>query len=137
VMIGMTDAGWELLEALDGLDFGLPHDEQIARRFLGHLNTHATADMWGFREVLDAIASGVGRNELREHFRARLTKDYPTEKVYTESVAESTAQGYLSRARAWGMVSPGLTEHRYGLTQFGATVLDELNNGTLAAPAAV
>ncbi len=131
VKIGMTEAGWELLEALEGLDFSLPHDEAHAQRFLVHLNKYSKADLWGFRELLNAVAGDIGREALREHFRTRLTADYLTDKPATEAVAESTAQGYLSRTRAWGMVAPKMADRRYSLTDFGAAILDDINNGNL------
>lgn len=136
ILIGVTDAGWELLEAMDGLHFGLPHDPGVAHRFLAHLRRHAPADLWGFKEVLAAIAGEAGRNELREHFRHRLAADFPPDKAVTESVAESTAQGYLSRARAWGLVTPKLVGGRYELTEQGESVMDDLNDGDKRAPIA-
>ena len=131
VLIGMTSAGWDLLEATAGVDFGVPHDPAIARRFLAHLQDHSPGDVWGFRTALDAIAGGVGRLKLNEHFRSRLSDDFPIARGYTDSVAESTAQGYLSRSRAWGLVEPKLSDGQYAVTDFGREILDELLAGQL------
>ncbi len=139
VLIGLTSAGWDLLDAFDGLDFSLPHDDGIARKFINYLAQHAPSDLWGFREVLETVTTDVGRLELAEHFRARLTTDFPLKKGYTDSVAESTAQGYLSRSRAWSMIEPKLDGGRYRLTDHGEAILSEIKEGKLgqSAPLAV
>lgn len=122
--IGLTDAGWNLVEVFDGLDFSLPHDEEIARMFLQHQQQHAAPDLWGFRTALESAARGAGRVQMNEYFRTRLSADY-SHGEWKASVAESVASGYVSRARAWGLLEPKLHEGTYHLTASGQQVLDE------------
>jgi hypothetical protein len=120
--IGLTATGWELIKIFDGLDFSLPHAEEMAGRFLAHLGKHAPADFWGFRTALEASAQGAGRVELNEYFRKRLADDH-SDVQWKGSVAESVASGYVSRARAWGLIEPKLMDRKYVLTPAGDTAL--------------
>jgi hypothetical protein len=130
--IGLTESGWELVRIFDGLDFSLPHDDEITRRFLKHLRQHAAPDLWGFRTVLEGAARGAGRVEMSEYFRARLNNDF-LEDEWKESVADSVASGYVSRARAWGLLEPKLHGRVYRLTSAGQEALDEFSATVNAA----
>jgi hypothetical protein len=121
--IGLTEAGWELIQVFDGIDFSLPHAEEMASAFLGYLRAHAPADFWGFRTALEAAAGGAGRAETNEFFHRRLSADYPNVDWKT-SVADSVASGYVSRAREWGLVAPKLQERKYVLTPAGERTVD-------------
>jgi hypothetical protein len=114
IKVGVTAAGWKLLEELDGLTFERPHSHEHARRFLSHLSKHAHPDLWGFRTLLDALARGIGRVELNTHFLGQWD--------WKETVARSVAQGYIARGREWGLVAPKLVERRYEMTTFGREI---------------
>jgi hypothetical protein len=129
--IGLTEAGWELLNELDGLDFSLPHGEEIAERFLGYLERHARSDLWGFQMALDGAADGLGRVEMADFFAERLTADFSAVE-WKGSVAESVASGYISRARAWGLVEPKLKDRKYPLTAAGSKMLERFASATAA-----
>lgn len=122
--IGLTESGWKLVKVFDGLDFSIPHPEAIAERFLTHLGEHAPADLWGFRTALEGAANGDGRVAMNEYFRKRLDDDY-SEIEWKGSVAESVASGYVSRARAWGLMELKLAEGNYALTPAGEKLLSE------------
>lgn len=123
-LIGLTESGWQLVQIFDGLDFSLPHDDDIAWRFLAHLRQHAEPDLWGFRTVLEGAANNAGRVEMSEYFRVRLNNDF-SETEWKQSVADSVASGYVSRARAWGLLEPKLHDRAYLLTTAGQKALDE------------
>jgi hypothetical protein len=116
--IGLTASGWELVDVFDGLDFSIPHSDEIAARFLAHLAQHAPADLWGFRTALEGAGGGAGRVGMNEYFHKRLRDDYSAVE-WKSSVADSVASGYVSRARAWGLVEPGLEDGKYVLTPAG------------------
>jgi hypothetical protein len=128
--IGLTPLGWELVELFDGLDFSLPHDERTAHRFLGYLQQHAASDFWGFRTALEGAARGLGRAEINEYFHSRLTTHF-SEVKWKGSVADSVASGYVSRARAWGLLEPKLYDGAYRSTAAGEKLLNEFS-GTKA-----
>jgi hypothetical protein len=111
-LVGLTEAGWALLGSLDGLSLDLPHPPELMERFLAHLAHHAPADRWGFDHVLHIIADGPNREALVASF----TESHPE---WTASTASSVAQGYVARAREWGLVEPKLVESRYWLTDTG------------------
>jgi hypothetical protein len=117
--IGITEAGWRLLESLDGITFERPHSIEHARRFLAHLHEHAPADVWGFRTLLEAVSRRIGRVDLNAHF--------VEQRDWKESVATSVAQGYVARSREWGMVVPKLVDGRYELTTFGREMLNDMS----------
>jgi hypothetical protein len=119
--IGLTEAGWELLQELEGVSFERPHAPDHARRFLGFLQAHAPEDLWGFTFLLEVVGHGVGRLELNARFLAA--------RDWKESVATSVAQGYLARSREWGLVTPKLVEGRYELTTFGREMRKALAAG--------
>jgi hypothetical protein len=124
--LGLTQSGWELLGVTDGLSFALPHEDAIAWSFLQHLRQHAPADLWGFVTALEAAANDVGRLAMTEWFRLGLVEDF-SQNQWKRSVAESVASGYVSRARAWGLLEPKLDSGLYRLTAPGHKALDELS----------
>jgi hypothetical protein len=130
--IALTEAGWHLLEVFDGLAFSIPHDPNVARRFLAYLQHHARADLWGFCTVLEGAARGAGRIQMMEYFRARLLDDF-TVTMWKESVAASIAQGYVSRARAWGLMEPKMLDSAYRATAAGRRALDDFSDAPVAS----
>ena len=123
LLLGLTPAGWDLLHRLDGISLSLPHPPDLATAFLSHLRQNAPGDWWGFRTVLNAVAQEPNRAELVEAFREARPD-------WTESVAGTNAQGYVARAREWGLVEPKQTAGRYALTDFGAGYLGSANGAT-------
>lgn len=116
--IGITESGWELIKLFNGLDFSIPHSDETGERFLAHLERYAPADLWGFRIALEGASQDAGRVEMNEYFRKRLTDDY-ADVEWKGSVAGSVASGYVSRARAWGLIEPKLKDSKYALTPAG------------------
>lgn len=112
LLIGMTEHGYDLLEALDGISLEMPHPPEMAERFLGHLLRFAPRDRWGFWKVLNAVETGITRAELTESFR----RDRPE---WSPVQASTIASGYVARAREWGLLQPRLENGRYQLTEFG------------------
>ena len=82
------------------------------------LAQHAPADLWGVQTALDGAAQTCGRVEMNEYFVKRLADDF-SDAEWKDSVAESVASGYVSRARAWGLIEPKLVERKYALTSTG------------------
>lgn len=121
--IGLTEGGWELTRVFSGLEFGLPHDAQIAWRFLDFLQEYAPADLWGFSTVLAGAAAEMGRLEMNAHALEALKADFPAV-AWKQSVADSIASGYVSRARAWGLLEPKLVRGANRLTPIGADALE-------------
>lgn len=113
--VGLTSEGWDLLDALEGLSLDLPHSPLLAERFLSHLAEHAPGDRWGFDRIVQVIASEPDRHSLVTEFGS----DHPD---WSAATASSTAQGYVARAREWGLVEPRLADHRYRLTDFGRSL---------------
>ena len=112
LLIGLTPAGRSLLGQLVGLSLELPHRQDQAEAFLGHLYAHAEGERWGFERILAIVAEEPSREELIAAIRE--------EKVdWTAATAGSVAQGYVARAREWGLLEPRLQEGRYKLTGFG------------------
>ncbi|AXA95224.1 hypothetical protein CEP17_01635 [Microbacterium sp. PM5] len=109
---GLTTAGWRLLKELDGLSLELPHDPALMERFMTYLAEHAPGDRWGFDHLLAAAADGPDRLALVNRFRE-------THPEWSPATASSVAQGYVARAREWGLVEPRLIEGRYWLTDIG------------------
>lgn len=110
--IALTDVGWELLEALNGLTLEWPHQQHFAERFFDHLRRHAPWDWAGFERILEACAEPPTRAELVENF-IRWRPEW------SETVANTNSAGFIARAREWGLIEPKLIEGRYALTQFG------------------
>ncbi|MHB8220585.1 MAG: hypothetical protein ACYDHU_09750 [Acidimicrobiales bacterium] len=113
LLVGLTDAGWDLLISMDGLRADQPHDTPVAERFLNFLSQNSPEDWWGFTTLLMACGDGPNRAQLVSRFAA----DHPE---WSESVAATTAQGYVARGREWGLVAPKMDAGRYRLTEFGS-----------------
>ena len=114
--LGLTDAGWDLLAAVDGLTVDQPHPSEVARRFFEHLSRYAPADWDGFTVLLSSIgAEGATRADVLERF-AEVWPEWSPNEVSTN------ATGYTARAREWGLVEPKQTKGRYHLTPFGLEV---------------
>lgn len=116
--IALTEAGWELLEALDGLTLEWPHESEFAERFFDHLRRHAPWDWAGFEQVLGAISELPTRDELVESF-------IRWQPEWSETVANTNSAGFVARGREWGLIAPKLDERRYALTKLGRAVLEE------------
>ncbi len=109
--IGITGPGWFLLEQMQGLKPGQPHSPEHATSFFSFLESFCQEDYWGFQHLLRAVAGGISRVDLVDRFH--INSDW------TKSVAATVAQGYLSRAREWGLVEEKMKIGLYQLTNFG------------------
>jgi hypothetical protein len=116
-VVGLTEPGRVLLEQLAGLTVVPPHPPEHARAFVAHLRVHASADWWGFEQVLAIVTERPTRLELVEAFRAARPD-------WRETVAATNAQGYVARAREWGLIAPKVIDGRYELTELGAEVAE-------------
>ncbi len=112
MLLGITAEGWELLRRLEGISLQLPHSTALAEVFLGHLRRYSPGDWWGFATVLRAARETPTRADLVQAFVDGAD--------WSESVAATTAQGYVARAREWGLLEPRIVGGRYELTEFGA-----------------
>ncbi|HEY2715114.1 MAG TPA: hypothetical protein VGI73_02725 [Solirubrobacterales bacterium] len=112
LFVAMRPEGRELLSALAGLSLSLPHDREFAEVFLNHILTNAPGDSWGFRQLVDT----VGAEPRREEIVSAVAIARPE---WTLATASSIAQGYIARAREWGLLEPRLQEGKYHLTEFG------------------
>jgi len=118
VHIALTNAGWQLLESLDGLTLASPHERHYAERFFDHLRRHAPWDWAGFEHLLEAVSESPSRSELTNHFSS-------WQADWSETVANTNAAGFVARGREWGLVEPKLDAGRYALTEFGEATLKE------------
>lgn len=115
--VGLTANGCKLLDGLSGLTVMPPHGPEHARLFVAHLREHAPADWWGFEQTLLIVAKRPTRAELVEGFSA-------AQPGWRESVAATNVQGYVARAREWGLIAPKVIDTRYELTELGAELVD-------------
>lgn len=125
---GLTDGGYELLNAVAGVTPIAPHSTEQAERFFAYLKKHAPADWWGFRTIIESIGKGIDRTTLIMRFHEALTRDFPRQpplEAWTETQAATNTAGYVARAREWGLVE--LKQHRgkYLLTDFGLEAATE------------
>jgi hypothetical protein len=111
--LGLTPEGWRLLTELHGVSLSLPHSREHAELFLAHLSRYAKDDWWGFAVVLSAVAQSPTRLELVEAFRSARPD-------WTDSLASTNAQGYIARAREWGLIEAKQVAGRYAMTDFGS-----------------
>jgi hypothetical protein len=112
LLIGLTPAARRLLDRLAGISLELPHQQTHAEAFLGHLYVNAEGERWGFERTLSIVAEEPSREEL--------VATIAEEKVdWTAATGSSIAQGYVARAREWGLLEPRLQKGRYRLTRFG------------------
>lgn len=114
--IAMTDFGYRLLEELDGITIATPHEPGHAVAFLRHLRAHAPGDFAAFAVLLEGARDGADRDELVDRYVERFD--------WEGRVPETNLQGYVGRAREWGLVTPG--RGIYALTEFGAHAVREL-----------
>lgn len=115
--VGLTESGRDLLEQLAGLTAVPPHSPEQARVFVSYLREHAPADWWGFERLLAIVGERPTRVELVEAFHAGRPD-------WRASVAATNAQGYLARAREWGLIAPKVMNGRYELTELGADLAE-------------
>lgn len=121
----LTESGWGLLEDLAGISLELPHPPSLTRRFLRYLGDHAPGDHLGFVRILRIAVDGPDREELVRGF----AEWHPT---WTPATASSVAQGYVARAREWGLLEPRLVDGRYWLTETGREIADEITENPAA-----
>lgn len=112
---GLTDAGWNLLEQMTGLEPTSPHGQDAASTFFDFLQRWAPSDWWGFETMLKSAAGSPTREQYLVGFASS--------RAWTESIAASAAQGYLARGREWGVIEPKISDGRYQLTTFGKEVI--------------
>jgi hypothetical protein len=110
-LVGVTEEGWNLLTLVQGLSPLGVHPQKATEDFMSFLSTHAPSDYWGFQKLLSVIGTGLDR--------ASLVVAFQEARPWTDAVASSAAQGYLARAREWGLVEPGLRDGRYEPTELG------------------
>ncbi len=116
LLIGLTKPGYELLEALDGISLETPHPREMALRFFAYLQRFSPADWWGFETLLEAVSQEPDRNGLVAHFK-------DARKDWSNAVAATNSQGYVGRAREWGLIKTKQVRSRYVLTDFGRELL--------------
>jgi hypothetical protein len=122
LVIGLTGGGRSLLDRLAGLSLELPHDQASAREFLAHVGEVAPGDKWGFYQVVTAVAEEPDREQL-------VTSIAGERSDWSPATSSSIAQGYVARAREWGLIEPRLQGGKYRLTEFGETWLREGGRG--------
>lgn len=110
--VGVTAAGLELLEMMAGITLELPHSNEQAKLFLGYLAEHAPGDSSGFKHLLRITKEEVGRDAVIEEFGAA----FPD---WDHRTAGAVVQGYVARAREWGLLEMKLVNGQYQLTEFG------------------
>lgn len=116
--LGLTAAGWDLVEAMSGLTLAWPHEHPFAERFLAHLRTHAPWDWAGFEQLLSITEQRPTRPELAAHFGR-------WQPAWSEAMRNTNASGFVARAREWGLLEAKLIDGRYALTEYGASMLTE------------
>lgn len=124
LFIGMTTTGRLLLDGLVGLSLKLPHSQDAADHFLRHLFERSPGERWGFEQILFLAQGEPDREELVSRIASQRS-------VWTYATASSVAQGYVARAREWGLLEPRLQRGRYRLTEFGERWRQHLANDGL------
>lgn len=115
--VALTENGYELLEKMEGISLRLPHPPEKAELFFEHLRRHAPEDWRVFEDLLGAVADEPDRTRLVSYFE-------DSRKEWTSTVASTNSQGYVGRAREWGLIEPKQVKGRYVLTGFGREVLE-------------
>lgn len=118
LLVALTEKGYDLMEKMDGLTLRLPHSPEKAALFFGHLREYAPEDWRAFEDLLEAVADEPDRAGLISHFKGARNE-------WTSTVASTNSQGYVGRAREWGLIEPKQVKGRYVLTGFGREVLEE------------
>lgn len=121
VHIAPTVAGLALLRSVAGLSLPAPPDKEHARAFLDHLHEHSYLDWRGFRDVLDVVSGAPTREQLIMGFQSA----HPD---WKPNVVSTNAAGYLARCREWGLVKPVQAQRRYLITEFGQSLLSEMED---------
>lgn len=116
--IGLTESGISLLAGMSGLMPTAPHPESTTRFFFSHIAEFGPDDWLFFRKLLSELLSSPTRIEL--------VAIILNSQQSTESVAASLVQGYVARAREWGLVEQKQQENRYALTPFGKDLVSDL-----------
>ena len=88
---------------------------------MAYLAEHAPGDRWGFDHLARRRRGWARPRGARESF----PKTHPE---WSPATASSVAQGYVARAREWGLVEPRLIEGRYWLTDIGRQLRHEPPN---------
>jgi hypothetical protein len=113
--VGLTEPGWNLTEALRGLNARTPHEPEHAGQFLDHLVRFAPGDLAGIRLAVSAAERG---DCTRADMVAAFSTQWPQ---WSQSMASTNASGYVSRAREWGLLEPAMTDGAYETSVFGGT----------------
>ena len=113
--VGVSEAGWTLLERVHGLTPDTPHGREVAESFLDFLAMCSPSDWWGFKTMLASLAGSPSRQQYVTEFVAA--------RQWKATVAGSSAQGYLARGREWGLVQAKMVDGHYLLTDFGKELL--------------
>jgi hypothetical protein len=116
--VGLTEAGWDLVEAMVGLTLQFPRSREFADRFFAYLRDQAPWDLAGFEHLLAFVEQRPTRTELT----AKFGQWQPT---WSDAVQNTNAAGFVARAREWGLVEPKLVDGRYILTEYGESMLSE------------
>jgi hypothetical protein len=112
-LIGITAAGWELLNRITGISIDEPHPRDASAYFFDHLRVHSPADHKAFMEILQAIGlGGASRQEVLD----QTAKVWPD---WTENEVSTNSAGYIARTREWGLVEQKQKSSRYHLTVLG------------------
>lgn len=127
LFVALTPSGRTLLEALDGVSLNLPHEQGFARVFLNHVFAHAPGDNWGFSQILEAVGAEPGREEIVSAIGA-------ARPGWSTATASSVTQGYIARAREWGLLEPHLKQGKYLLTAFGEEWCSDIRMPGAAQP---
>jgi hypothetical protein len=113
-MIAPTQAGLDLLTALDDVSLELPHTEEHCAAYLSHLGAYAPNDLSLLMDILALIEREPSREQLVAQARDLEGVDPKLADVY--------AQSYVARGREWGLVEPKISGGRYLLTERGRDV---------------
>jgi hypothetical protein len=116
--IAPTKPGIKLLAALReaGLSARPPHPSSAWPLFRDHLKKVLNADLDEWMTVVRGVAEGPTPEVLVQNFRDR----------WTGSSVQTNVNGYISRAREWGLVEPKLVDGHYSLTRLGRTEAEEV-----------
>jgi hypothetical protein len=115
-LVAPTDLAYSLLHRLDGITIEMPHEPGHAYAFFEHLRSHAPGDWDAFALLINGAANNAGRDELIERFQRRFG--------WQGTVPQTNLQGYIGRAREWGIITPG--RGHYELTDLGLDVANSL-----------
>jgi hypothetical protein len=116
--IAPTRVGIRLLTALRdaGINARPPHPSTAWALFRDHLSKVLKADLEDWITVVRAVADAPTPEVLIQRFRDR----------WTGSSGQTNVNGYISRAREWGLVEPKLVEGHYWLTGLGRAEVEEV-----------